>query len=150
MAITVYATPADFAAVLPPSAWGARTIADVNQALIDASSIFDDTWRAYIPLPLARVGQGVARKCALYARFLFLGGRGYNPEGGADRLIVTEAMNVEAWLEKVQRRTLFPDVTSDPTAVAPDSLNPIPSWPVVTSFGSSVDINGRRDTTRHW
>jgi hypothetical protein len=150
MAITLYCTPTDFAAVLPQTAWGARTIADVNQAIVDASSIFDDTWRGVIPLPLASVGQSVARRCALYARYLFMGGRGFNPESDSDRLIVSDAQAVEAWLEKVQRRTLFPDIVSDPAAIAPSSLDPTPAWPVVTSRGSSVDMNGRRAHTRQW
>lgn len=149
MPITVYCTDADFAAVLPATAWGARTIADVHQAEIDASDFFNDFFRGVFPLPLAHVGQSVARRCALYARYLFLGGRGFNPEGGADRLIVSDAMNVEAWLDKVQRRVIFPDITIDPSAVAPPSLTPSPASPQPICLSSSVvDLDGRRCATR--
>ncbi len=149
MAITVYATTNDFAAVLPATAWGSRTIADVQQALTDASAEFDDYFRGVLPLPLASVGQSVARRCALYARYLFLGGRGFSPESDADKDIVAAAMNVEAWLERVQRRTVFPAIVSDPSAVAPSSLYPAPAAAQPFTISSSVvDINGCRRSTR--
>lgn len=151
MAIYVYCLVSDFMAVLPATAWGARTIVDVNQAIVDASDWFNDFFRGVVPLPLARVGQSVARRCALFSRYLFLGGRGFSPDSGADKLIISDAMNVEAWLDKVQRRVIFPDVTIDPSAVAPTSLTPSPASPQPIAISSSnLDLNGRRGATRGW
>lgn len=151
MAIYVYCLVSDFMAVLPATAWGARAIVDVNQAIVDASSTFDDSFRGVYALPLATVDQSIARKCALYARYLFLGGRGFSPDSGADKLIISDAMNVEAWLDKVQRRVIFPNVTSDPSAVAPTSLTPSPASPQPLAISSSnLDLNGHRGATRGW
>jgi|SRR5271166_1676209 len=148
MAIFVYATANDFNAVLPSTAWGARTIADVNQALADASSEFDDHFRGRFPLPLASVDQSVARRCALYARYLFLGGRGFSPTSDGDRQVVADAMNVEAWLDKVQRRVLFPNVVSDPTAIVPTTLDPVGSAQPNVLSSSVVNNDGCRRATR--
>ena len=148
MAITVYATVNDFAAVLPATAWGARTTVDVQQALVDASAEFDDYFRGRFPLPLASVDQSVARRCALYARYLFLGGRGFSPVSDSDRDIVAAAANVEAWLDKVQRRVMFPNIISDASAVLPTSLDAQGSPQPLCLSSSVTTIDGTRAATR--
>ncbi len=151
MAITVYGTLNDFMAVLPSTAWGTKTTADALQAMADASAMFDDSFRGRFPLPFSRVGQSVVRRCMLLARYLFMGGRGFSPETGTDRDIVSTAKEVEEWLDKVQRRVLFPDVTIDPTATAPASLDPSPAVAQPLCISSSVTtIDGTRCATRGW
>lgn len=150
MAITVYATRNDFSAVLPTTAWGARTVADVDQALADASSEMDDFFRGRYPLPFSRVGQTVAKRCAFIARYLFLGGRGFAPETDSDKRVVADYEQTMEWLDRVQRRVTHPDVTVDPTAIAPASLDPAGSPQPIALSLSVVDMNGRTAPTRGW
>ncbi len=118
MPITTYASVPDFIAC--------RTLADVQKALDDASADFDDNFRGVVPLPLLSVSGSVSRKCAYHARYLFMGGRGFSPVTEADQDIIAADKDVEVWLDKVQRRVLFPfrpqDI--DPSAVIPSTLTP--------------------------
>lgn len=116
MSVTVYATVADFVQRLPQTAWGARTTADVQYALATASSDMDDTFRGLYPLPFLAVGASVTRRCVDHARYLFMGGRGFSPTTEADQDIVRAEEEYVAWMDLVQRRTKFPDVTIDPAA----------------------------------
>jgi hypothetical protein len=154
MPVTVYATPADFAAVLPATAWGARTLADVNVALVDASSEFDDFFRGRYPLPLLAVPQSVARRCALFARYLFLGGRGFSPITDSDKDIVGAAKDVSDWLDEVQRRVrhpLTPGVHFDPNAAAGiTSLDSVAAAQPMAVSQSVVNDRGQVCPTRGW
>jgi len=132
VSVTVYASVAQFTQRLPQTAWGARTVADVQNALVTASADMDDVFRGLYRLPFLAVGASVSRRCVDHARYLFLGGRGFSPEQEADKDIVRAEEDFWAWLDKVQRRTLFPDVTIDPTAA---TTLPAGSWaqPTVAS-----------------
>lgn len=150
MAITVYADVPAFIAVLPVTAWGAKTASDVQAALADFSAEMDDYFRGVFPLPFASVGPSVSKRCAYGARYNFLGGRGFSPEGDADKDIVRAYEKVMEWLVGVQRRTIFPDVKIDPTAAEPPKVaDQNYAQPVVLS-SSVVDSNGRRAPTRCW
>jgi phage gp36-like protein len=116
VSVTVYAAVPDFIAVLPQTAWGPKTTVDVQTALADMSGLMDDHFRGVYPLPFLAVGRSVTRLCALGARYLFLGGRGFSPVTDSDRAIVADFAEVMARLDKYQRRVLFPDVTIDPNA----------------------------------
>lgn len=123
MAITTYATVAQFFDWgLPQTALGARTVADVQSALDAASSDMDDFFRGRFPLPFSAVGLSVSRKCVALAVNIFLGGRGFSPVTGADERVIAGVADAKDWLDRVQRRVLFPDVTSDASAVMPTSL----------------------------
>jgi hypothetical protein len=151
--ITVYAQVSDFTAALPATAWGARTIVDVNQALADASSEMDDFFRGRYPLPLIAVPQTVARRCALLARYLFLGGRGFSPATESDKDITKAATDVYAWLDEVQRRVrhpLTPGVHFDANASVVQPLDSVAAAQPLVVASSVVDDRGRVCATRGW
>lgn len=151
MAILVYATVLQFFDWgLPQTAIGSRTVADVQSAIVASSSDMDDCFRGRFPLPFATVGLSVSRRCVYHARYIFLGGRGYSPVSGADDDILRAETEYQEWIDKVQRRVMFPDVTIDPTAKTPPSLDPGGSAQPLALSSSSVDANGRRGATRCW
>lgn len=135
MAIYVYASVAQFFEWgLPQTALGARTVTDVLRSLEASSSDMDDCFRGRFPLPFSAVGLSVSRRCVHHGRYLFLGGRGFSPVSGADQDILRAEEDYQVWIDKVQRRVLFPDVTIDPSAVLPTNLDPGGSaQPVVLS-----------------
>jgi hypothetical protein len=123
--ITTYATAAQFFEWgLPQTALGNRQVSDVQSALDAASGDMDDSFRGRFPLPFASVGLSVARRCVHHARYLFLGGRGFSPVTGADQDILRAEEDYQVWIDKVQRRVLFPDVVVDPSATLPTTLDP--------------------------
>lgn len=125
MAITTYATVAQFFQWgLPQTALGARTVADVQSALDLASSHLDDYFRGRFPLPFSAVGKSVSGHTVAVAVNIFLGGRGFSPVSGADQKVIADLAAAEVWADKVQRRVLFPDVTIDPSATVPTTLDP--------------------------
>jgi phage gp36-like protein len=150
--VTTYATVAQFFAWgLPQTALGARTTADVESALEAASADMDDCFRGRFPLPFLAVGLSVSRRCVYHARYLVLGGRGFSPVTGADQDILDAEKAVQEWLDKVQRRVLFPDVTIDPSATLPTSLDPSGSAQPYVITSSVVDVStGRTATNRGW
>lgn len=151
MSVTVYAdVPQFFAWGLPQTAMGARTVADVQAALAASSADMDDAFRGRFPLPFLAVGLSVARRCVEHARYLFLGGRGFSPETEADKDIVRAEADFWQWLDRVQRRVLFPDVTIDPTARVPLTLDPGGSAQPVVLSSSVVTMDGARAPTRCW
>ena len=143
MPVTVYASVADFVQRLPVTAWGARTIADVQYALATASSDMDDCFRGRYVLPFLAVGASVARRCVDHARYLFMGGRGFSPTTESDQDIIRAEEEFQVWLDKVQRRVLFPDVT--PIA----SGSPTLDQPFVISSSVINDL-GQRGPNRGW
>ncbi len=152
MAITTYATVAMFFEWgLPQTALGSRTVADVQSALDAASSDMDDAFRGRFPLPLSAVGLSVSKRCVYLARYAFMGGRGFDPQSDADKEIVSKAKEAETWLDKVQRRVIFPDVTSDPSARVPTTLDPAgAAQPNAISF-SVIDVTtGQTACNRGW
>jgi phage gp36-like protein len=142
VAVTVYATVADFTARLPVTAWGARTVSDVETALADASGLMDDYFRGRFTLPFVSVGRSVSVQCVNIARNLFMGGRGFSPPAGADQDIIDALKWAEDWLDRVQRRVLFPDVVLIATPTALDQ-------PFVIS-SSVINDNGVRGPNRGW
>lgn len=152
MAITTYATVAQFFEWgLPQTALGSRTVADVQSALDAASSDMDDAFRGRFPLPLASVGLSVSKRCVYLARYAFMGGRGFDPQSDGDREIVAKSEEAWVWLDKVQRRTAFPDVVIDTTATTPTTLDPGgASQPMVLS-SSVIDVSsGQVASNRGW
>jgi hypothetical protein len=115
VAVTVYASVAQFTARLPQTAWGARTVADVQEALTISSADMDGVFRGLFPMPLLGVGYDVSRRCVDHARYIFMGGRGFSPENEADKDIVGAEADFWDWMDRVHRRVLFPNVTIDPT-----------------------------------
>lgn len=123
MPVTTYATVAMFFDWgLPQTALGARTVADVQSALDAASVCMDDFFRGRFPLPFSRVGLSVSMKCVAIAVNIFLGGRGMSPVTGSDQSVIAGLADAKDWLDRVQRRVLFPEVVSDPNALMPTSL----------------------------
>lgn len=151
MPVTTYASVAQFFEWgLPQTALGARTVADVQSALDTSSSDMDDCFRGAYPLPFASVGLSVSRRCVHHARYLFLGGRGFSPETGADKDIIRAEEDFQVWADKVQRRVIFPDVVVDTTAIVirPPTVESY-AQPVVLS-SSVINSDGGRAATRGW
>lgn len=142
MPITTYASVPDFIACLPQTAWGARTLADVQKALTDASGDFDDYFRGVVPLPLLSVSPSVSRHCAYHARYLFMGGRGFSPVTDADKDIIAADLEAMLWLDKVQRRVLFP--------FRPQDIDPSASLPVNLTPGGSAQPAVLSQPSRGW
>lgn len=151
MPLTTYATVAQFFEWgLPQTALGARTVADVQAALDASSSDMDDNFRGVYLLPLASVGLSVSRRCVHHARYLFLGGRGFSPVTGADQDIINAEKDFQVWIDKVQRRVIFPEITPDVTArpIPVNSYGPY-AQPEVSSSSVINDL-GWRAPTRGW
>ena len=145
MPVTTYATVAQFFQWgLPQTALGARSVADVQAALDAASALMDDYFRSRYVLPFAAVGLTVARHCVAIAVNIFMGGRGFSPVSGADESIVNGLTAAEAWLDKVQRRLLHPDVTD-----GNGDASPLVQAQVV-SCGSVINDAGCRAASRGW
>ena len=138
-----YATVAQFFAWgLPQTALGARTVADVQSALDAASDEMDDVFRGRWRLPFVSWGSSVARKCVQIAVNIFLGGRGCSPITGSDERVIAGVKDAAEWLDRVQRRTLFPDVV---LVEEPDALQ----QPLVIST-SVVNADGATAVNRGW
>ncbi len=140
MPVTSYASIAEFSSRLPATAWGSRTQADVQNAIDDASALMDDCFRGRWELPFAAVGRSVSLQCVNIARNLFMGGRGFTPVHGADQDLISGLTDAREWLDKVQRRVLFPDVT---LINAPPSLDQpvVLSSSAINPYGSQVAGN---------
>lgn len=152
MPITTYASVAQFFEWgLPPTALGARTVVDVQSALDAASSDMDDSFRGIAPLPFASVGLSVSRRCVHHARYLFMGGRGFSPVSGSDQDILRAEEDFQVWIDKVQRRALFPDIVVDVSAKMPVPISTGPlAQPFVVSSSAVSTGSGRRAPTRGW
>ncbi len=143
MPVTSYATIQQFADRLPATAWGSRTQADALRAIATASSMMDDHFRGRWDLPFAAVGLSVSEYCVDIARNLFMGGRGFTPVSGADQDLIAGLAAAAVWLDKVQRRVLFPDVT---LINAPPDLQ----QPVTLSSSAINPYGSQRAPTRGW
>ena len=69
---------------------------------------------------------------------------------GADQDILRAEEEYKEWIDKVQRRVLFPDVTIDPSAIMPTSLDPMGSAQPIVLSSSVINSDGRRADTRMW
>jgi phage gp36-like protein len=138
------------AAALSPIATGVQ-----DQACIDASSTVDSYLRGRYALPLSAWGTDLRRYTAWVAIYYLMSGRGFSPQGGADRQITERYYMAvgdpskpgSGWLPGVQRQSIHPDVT--PAQAQPgDPVHDVPQ--VITSpqrgwtrpFGGTPRVGG--------
>lgn len=96
---------------LPATALGSLTPAQQAAALEDASQEIDTYLRGRFPLPLLAWGADIRKATCVIAAYNAMGVRGYNPQAGADVIILTRYEQTIEWLRDVQRRAAHPNVT---------------------------------------
>jgi phage gp36-like protein len=117
--ITQYASIADLEDVgISKAALRAIEPEKKTAALVKASGLMDEVFRARYVLPFTQVGASVAIRCAHIAAYLLMTGRGFNPEQDSDRLIRLNYEDAQIWLANVRNMKVTLDVTdSSPSPV---------------------------------
>ncbi len=107
-----YATVAQFFGPggLPSTALGALTTTDVQNCLATSTGDIDDCLRGVYGdgFTLSASTPSLARRCVQHAKWLFMRLRGDSPEAGSDQSINADEADFQQWIDKVQRRVLFP------------------------------------------
>lgn len=95
---------------LPSTALGALTVTDVQNCLDTSTSDMDDSFRGVYGdgFMFSAVPLSVSRRCVQHAKWLFMRLRGDSPENGSDQSINADEADYQVWIDKVQRRVLFP------------------------------------------
>ena len=115
-----------------------------TDALTSASAVMDSYFRGRYSLPFTAWGIEVTECCCKIAAYQLMNVRGYSPASGADINIVNRFNDAIAWLNKVQRQAVHPDVTPQ------QNQTPAYNQPLVFSY-SVVDVNsGARAPSRGW
>lgn len=98
---------------LPSTALGALTTADVFDCLVTSTSDMDDCFRGVygVGFVFSSVGASVSRRCVQHAKWLLMRRRGDSPETGSDQSINADEEDFREYIDKVQRRVIFPEVT---------------------------------------
>lgn len=134
-----YATRAQFFGPggLPSTALGALTLTDVDNCLATSTGDMDDCLRGVYGdgFMLSASTPSLARRCVQHAKWLFMRLRGESPETGADKSLEADEADFQVWIDKVQRRVLFPIdrslivVTAPNYSAQPAVLsNPLRGW----------------------
>ena len=116
----------------------------LNSTLQGASSEMDSYFNGRYQLPLLTWDVSVTEVCAKIAAYRLLSVRGYNPASAADVNIRDRYLDSVAWLNKVQRQAVHPNVT--PT----DQSNPNTQQPGVSSSSVVFVSTGQRLPQRGW
>lgn len=107
-----YATLAQFFGPggLPATALGALTTADAQDCLATSTGDMDDCLRGVYGdgFTLSASTLSLARRCVQHAKWLFMRLRGDSPETGSDQSINEDEKDFQVWIDKVQRRVIFP------------------------------------------
>lgn len=141
-----YATVADlFRHGMPPTARGNMTDAQLNAALVSASTTADSYLRGRYAYPLVAWGDDLRKYVCWVASYeLLTGPRGMAPGAGADSNIGERNNLAIEWFQGVQRKAIHPDITPS------DNQSPTYDQPFVVS-SSVVDVStGRTAATRGW
>lgn len=118
-----YATVAQFFGPggLPATALGSLTTDDVQNCLATSTGDIDDCLRGVYGdgFTISSAPASLARRCVQHAKWLFMRLRGDSPETGSDQSINADEDDFRVWIDKVQRRVLFPIDKSLIVVVAP-------------------------------
>jgi phage gp36-like protein len=129
-----YVTAAQLAQYIPAATLNLATLAQQNQACLDATEEADSYLRGRYALPLTAWGNDVVRYTAYIACYLLMSGPiGWAPEAGSDSNITTNYYRAVGWPDRpgtgwfvgVQRQSIQPDVT--PSVAQPgDAVHDVP------------------------
>jgi phage gp36-like protein len=95
----------------PASTFGSLTDQQKTDALEAASREADGSLRARGTLPLTAWEDDLTSKVCAIATMELLVIRGFNPNAGADALLVKRSDDAKAWLRGVAKGEIHPDVT---------------------------------------
>jgi phage gp36-like protein len=135
---TPYVTQAQLSNYWPAPAFNGITIAQQDQACLDATGEVDGRISGRYQMPLLAWGNELTKVTAWIAIYLCFSTRGFNPQNGSDRTIqdryweMVGNPNVPGsigWLDKVQRQSIHPDIT----ATVPPNQSPTYNLPQVYS-----------------
>ena len=129
-----YVTAAQLAQYIPAATLNLATLAQQDQACVDATEEADSYLRGRYALPLTAWGNDVVRYTAYIACYLLMSGPiGWAPEAGSDSNITTNYYRAVGWPDRpgtgwfvgVQRQSIQPDVT--PSVAQPgDAVHDVP------------------------
>jgi hypothetical protein len=131
-----YVTQPQLANYWPAAAFNGITVAQQDQACLDATGEVDGRISGRYQMPLLAWGNELTKVTAWIAIYLCFSTRGFNASSGGDRAIqeryweLVGNPNVPGsigWLDKVQRQSIHPDIT----ATVPPSQSPIYGLPQV-------------------
>jgi phage gp36-like protein len=151
-----YCVRADLPNYIAAAALAPIATAVQDQACIDASSTADSYLRGRYGLPLSAWGQDLRRYTAHVAIYLLMTGRGFSPQGGADRQITERYYAAVGWPDRpgsgwfpgVQRQSIHPDVTpaqalpGDPVHDVPQIASSPPRGWTSGNFGGVPSVGG--------
>ena len=100
-----------------PTALEDVTNAQMQNAIVAASSMIDDRIGGRYQLPLLAWPESFTYHCAKIAVYVILSARGYSPDAGADPLWKTDYEKAIEWANGIQRQAIHPHVT--PSAPSP-------------------------------
>lgn len=129
---------------LPATSLGNLTVLQQQNALDNASETVDSYLRGRYALPLVSYGVEITEATCRIAAYNLMNIRGYNPAAGSDVNLVNRYNDTIAWLNKVQRQAVHPNLVP--------AQNQVPNYnqPFVISY-SVVDVNsGARASNRGW
>ena len=101
-------------AQMRPEALASIDVRVLADCLIKASGIAEPEISTANPLPLTQWPEEVTSACAAIAVYYAMRHRGFNPEGGADPLIVKDSDDAKKWFRAVARGELKPPGLSPP------------------------------------
>jgi hypothetical protein len=117
---TPYVLYTQLAQYLPPATLSLATIAQQQQACLDATEEADSYIRGRFQLPLLAWGNDLTRYTAYIAVYLLMSGPiGWAPQAGTDSNITTNYYRAVGWPDRpgtgwfpgIQRQAIQPDVT---------------------------------------
>lgn len=114
-----YVEPTQLAQYGPAATLSLATVAQQQQACLDATEEADSYIRGRYQLPLLAWGNDVTRYTAYIAWYLLMGTIGWAPQAGADANVTTNYYRAVGWPDRpgtgwfpgIQRQSIEPDVT---------------------------------------
>jgi hypothetical protein len=129
-----YVTQPELSQYLPAATLSLATLAQQQQACLDATEEADSYLRGRYALPLSAWGNDLVRYTAYIAVYLLLTGPiGLAPQAGADANVTTNYYRAVGWPDRpgtgwfvgIQRQAIHPDVT--PAVAQPgDAVHDVP------------------------
>ncbi len=152
MASQQLATIADLEALsLPAAAYSDATDDVKNRALVAASSLAASYLKKRFAFPLVQWGDDLKLCVACIAAYFLMKRRGFNPQAGADAIIVTGYRDQvgepgkPGWLDRVSRGDCEPDDIIDSTPeveeASPLVATSAPAFDSGSLFGVSTDAD---------
>jgi phage gp36-like protein len=132
--VTQYAQPEDLQNVgALPSFMQSVTSDQMDEALVNASSMMDEAFASQFMLPLVVdpdnvppiiIPGSVVQYCCWIAIFILITARGYDPEDPVQATFETRMKMSQAWLDRVGDGTRRPQVTDSSPSAAPGLTTP--------------------------